>query len=124
MASTASGAGRLVTRAAFANAGKGVSVVALNDPFIDLDYMAYMFKYDSTHGKWKGAVEVKDGNLVIDGHAITCFTERDHAAIKWADAGAVYAVEAQSRRTAASSRRSLVAYFIQGCVRLILRTMS
>ena len=85
--------GRLVTRAAFANAGKGVSVVALNDPFIDLDYMAYMFKYDSTHGKWKGAVEVKDGNLVIDGHAITCFTERDPAAIKWADAGAVYVVE-------------------------------
>ena len=34
-------------------------VVALNDPFIDLDYMAYMFKYDSTHGKWKGSVEVR-----------------------------------------------------------------
>jgi len=85
--------GRLVTRAAFAGAGKRVTVVALNDPFIDLDYMAYMFKYDSTHGKWKGTVETKDGKLVIDGQAITCYTERDPAAIKWADAGAVYVVE-------------------------------
>ena len=85
--------GRLVTRAAFSDMSKGVKIVAINDPFIDLDYMVYMFKYDSTHGKWKGTVEQKDGKLCIDGNAITCFTERDPTAIKWGDAGAVYVVE-------------------------------
>jgi glyceraldehyde 3-phosphate dehydrogenase len=85
--------GRLVTRAAFTNESANCKVVAINDPFIDLDYMVYMFKYDSTHGKWKGTVEQKDGKLCIDGNAITCFTERDPTAIKWGDAGAVYVVE-------------------------------
>merc|ERR1712216_971574 len=61
--------------------------------------MVYMFKYDSTHGKWKGTVEQKDGKLVIDGNAITCFTERDPTAIKWADAGAVYVVESNASCT-------------------------
>merc|ERR1712002_845369 len=82
--------GRLVCRAAFEN---GASVVAINDPFIDLDYMVYMFKYDSTHGRWKGTVEAKDGKLVINGKAVTVFNERDPANIKWSDAGAEYVVE-------------------------------
>jgi len=84
--------GRLVTRAAFLNK-KGVEVVAINDPFIDLDYMVYMFKYDSTHGPWKGEVKAEGGKLVIDGHAITVYSERDPTAIKWGDAGATYVVE-------------------------------
>ncbi|XP_071144640.1 glyceraldehyde-3-phosphate dehydrogenase-like [Mytilus galloprovincialis] len=82
--------GRLVMRAAL---DKGVSVVAVNDPFIDLEYMVYMFKYDSTHGRFKGTVEAKDGKLVINGNAITVFGERDPTAIKWGDAGAEYVVE-------------------------------
>ncbi|XP_063418058.1 glyceraldehyde-3-phosphate dehydrogenase-like [Mytilus trossulus] len=82
--------GRLVMRAAL---DKGVSVVAVNDPFIDLEYMVYMFKYDSTHGPFKGTVEAKDGKLVINGNAITVFGERDPTAIKWGDAGAEYVVE-------------------------------
>ncbi|XP_043935522.1 glyceraldehyde-3-phosphate dehydrogenase [Protopterus annectens] len=83
--------GRLVCRAAVQ---KGtVNVVAINDPFIDLSYMVYMFKYDSTHGRFKGEVCAKDGKLVINGHAITVFQERDPANIKWADAGAEYVVE-------------------------------
>jgi len=82
--------GRLVCRAAF---DQGVAVVAINDPFIDLDYMVYMFKYDSTHGRFKGTVEAKDGKLIINGHAVTVFNERDPANIKWADAGAEYIVE-------------------------------
>jgi len=82
--------GRLVCRAAFEN---GASVVAINDPFIDLDYMVYMFKYDSTHGRWKGTVEAKDGKLVINGKAVTVFNERDPANIKWSYAGAEYVVE-------------------------------
>ncbi|XP_033959328.1 glyceraldehyde-3-phosphate dehydrogenase [Pseudochaenichthys georgianus] len=83
--------GRLVTRAAFIS--KKVEVVAINDPFIDLEYMVYMFKYDSTHGRFKGEVSIDGDKLVIDGHKITVFHERDPANIKWGDAGADYVVE-------------------------------
>merc|ERR1711962_807591 len=72
---------------------KGCTVVAINDPFISLEYMGYMFKYDSTHGQYKGEVKHEDCKLVIDGQAITVFSERDPAAIDWASAGAKYVVE-------------------------------
>merc|ERR1712203_1105493 len=70
-----------------------VNVVAINDPFIDLDYMIYMFKYDSTHGRFNGTVEEKEGKLVINGQEITVFSERNPAAIKWGSAGADIVVE-------------------------------
>ncbi len=70
------------------------TVVAVNDPFITLDYMAYMFKYDSTHGRYPGSVEVKDGKLVVDGNQIYVFGSRDPAEIGWAEAGAEIIVEA------------------------------
>jgi len=82
--------GRLVLRAAMA---KGAKVVAINDPFIDLDYMVYMFKYDSTHGQYKGEVAAVDGKLVVDGNTITVFSERDPSAIPWGSVGAKYVVE-------------------------------
>merc|ERR1711976_963771 len=82
--------GRLVLRAAIA---KGVTVVAVNDPFIPLDYMVYMFKYDSTHGKFKGEVKEDGKFLYVNGMKITVFMERDPAAINWASAGAEYVVE-------------------------------
>jgi len=82
--------GRLVLRAAMK---KGAKVVAVNDPFISLDYMVYMFKYDSTHGQYRGEVKAEDGKLVIDGQVITVFCEKDPASIDWASAGAKYIVE-------------------------------
>lgn len=83
--------GRLVTRAAIGN--PKVEVVAINDPFIDLNYMVYMFTYDSTHGKFKGTVKAEDGKLIINGKPVTVFQERDPSKIKWGDAGAQYVVE-------------------------------
>jgi glyceraldehyde 3-phosphate dehydrogenase len=82
--------GRLVLRAAV---DKGAQVVAINDPFIGLDYMVYLFKYDSTHGRFKGTVSAKDGFLVVNDQKITVFSERDPKDIKWASAGAEYVVE-------------------------------
>jgi glyceraldehyde 3-phosphate dehydrogenase len=83
--------GRIVFRNALE--AQGVDVVAVNDPFIDLEYMVYMFKYDSVHGRFKGHVEAKDGKLFIEGKPVTVFAERDPANIKWGEAGADYVVE-------------------------------
>ncbi|OCF31360.1 glyceraldehyde-3-phosphate dehydrogenase [Kwoniella heveanensis CBS 569] len=83
--------GRIVLRNAIEHGD--LEVVAINDPFIDLDYMVYMFKYDSTHGRFKGSVEVKDGKLYINDKAIVVHGERDPANIKWGEAGADYVVE-------------------------------
>jgi len=70
-----------------------IDVVAINDPFIDLDYMVYMFKYDSIHGRFKGTVEAKDGKLWVEGKPITVYAERDPANIPWGTVGAEYVVE-------------------------------
>jgi len=82
--------GRLVLRAALE---KGTEVVAINDPFIGLDYMVYMFKYDSTHGRFKGEVTTEGDQLVVNGHKISVYSERDPKAIPWGKAGADYVVE-------------------------------
>ena len=63
-----------------------VEVVAIND-LLDVDHLAYLLKYDSVHGKFKGSVEVKDGNLVVDGKTIRVTAERNPADLKWNDAG-------------------------------------
>ncbi|KAF9911613.1 hypothetical protein BX616_010541 [Lobosporangium transversale] len=83
--------GRLVLRAALQN--KQVEVVAVNDPFIDADYMVYMFKYDSTHGRYKGHVEAKDGHLIVDGHKIAVHGFKNPEEIPWGSDGADYVVE-------------------------------
>jgi len=82
--------GRLVFRAA--NNISEIEVVGIND-LIDVDYMAYMLKYDSTHGKFNGEIEVKDGNLVVNGNTIRVSAERDPANLKWNEIEAEYVVE-------------------------------
>jgi len=83
--------GRLVCRAAQEH--PEIDVVAINDPFIDLEYMVYMFKYDSTHGIFNGTVESKDGKLVINGKAVQVTMNRNPNEIPWGTAGADYVVE-------------------------------
>lgn len=83
--------GRLVLRASLSN--PEVEVVAVNDPFLDPEYMVYLFKYDTIHGNYKGSVETKDGKLIVDGKAIAVFTERDPKAIPWGREGVRYVVE-------------------------------
>jgi glyceraldehyde 3-phosphate dehydrogenase len=82
--------GRFVFRIAVAK--ENVEVVAIND-LIDVDYMAYMLKYDSTHGQFKGTVEVKDGQLVVNGKTIRVTAQRNPADINWGAVGADYVVE-------------------------------
>ncbi|XP_070619796.1 glyceraldehyde-3-phosphate dehydrogenase, testis-specific isoform X2 [Erythrolamprus reginae] len=82
--------GRLVLRACVV---KGVKVVAINDPFIDVNYMVYMFKYDSTHGRFKGEVMAEEGKLVVNGAKISVYQHQKPNEIPWAEAGALYVVE-------------------------------
>jgi len=82
--------GRLVFRAAIKRSD--VEIVAIND-LIDADYMAYMLRYDSTHGKFDGSIEVKNGQLVVNGNTIRITAEKDPAALKWNEVEAEYVVE-------------------------------
>ncbi|EGV64126.1 Glyceraldehyde-3-phosphate dehydrogenase [Yamadazyma tenuis] len=90
--------GRLVLRVALSR--KDITVVAVNDPFIAPEYAAYMFKYDSTHGRFDGEVTSEGSDLVIDGHKIAVFQERDPAAIPWGKAGVDYVIESTGVFTA------------------------
>lgn len=83
--------GRLVFRAA--QERNDIQVVAVNDPFLDLDYLIYMLKYDTVHGRFNGTAENKDGKLVINGKEVAFFAEKDPANIAWGAAGADYIVE-------------------------------
>ncbi|GAC98528.1 glyceraldehyde-3-phosphate dehydrogenase [Pseudozyma hubeiensis SY62] len=69
------------------------NVVAINDPFIDLEYMVYMLKYDSTHGVFNGDISTKDGKLIVNGKSIAVFAEKDPSNIPWGSSGAHYVVE-------------------------------
>jgi glyceraldehyde 3-phosphate dehydrogenase len=82
--------GRFVFRVAIAK--DNIEVVGIND-LLDADYMAYMLKYDSTHGQFKGTVEVKDGKLIVNGKSIRVTSEKDPANLKWNEVGAEYVVE-------------------------------
>ena len=82
--------GRLVFRAAMTR--DDIEIVGIND-LIDVDYMVYMLKYDTMHGRFNGTVEAKDGKLVVNGHAIRATAERNPEDLKWNEVGAEYVVE-------------------------------
>jgi glyceraldehyde 3-phosphate dehydrogenase len=89
--------GRLVFRAAL-NDPK-TKIVGVNDPFIDADYMAYMLKYDSVHGRFKGTAKAGDSKLVVNGHAINTYSAMRPEEIPWAACGAEYIVESSGAFT-------------------------
>jgi len=89
--------GRLAFRAAAER--ENVQVVAIND-LLDVDYLAYMLKFDSVHGKFKGDVSVKDGKLVVNGKEVRVTAERNPENLKWDEVGAEYVIESTGFFTA------------------------
>ena len=88
------GFGRIGKLAFQAALGKEeVEVVAVNDPFVAADYMAYMTKFDTVHGRFNGTVEEKDGNLVVNGRVIKVYNEMDPKNIPWGELGVEYVLE-------------------------------
>jgi glyceraldehyde 3-phosphate dehydrogenase len=83
--------GRLVFRVVLDH--PEAEVVGVNDPFIDADYMAYMLKYDSVHGRFKGSAKAKDNQLLVNGHGIDVYAAQRPEEIPWAACGAEYVVE-------------------------------
>jgi len=96
--------GRLVLRAAIAN--PKISVVAVNDPFMDVEYMVYMVQYDSTHGRFKGTISHKDGKLIINDKEVAVYSKKDPAEIPWGTHGADYVVESTGVFTTADKAQA------------------
>ncbi|MBQ5410397.1 MAG: aldehyde dehydrogenase, partial [Bacteroidales bacterium] len=84
--------GRMVFRAAVENFADDIEVVGIND-LLDPEYLAYMLKYDSVHGTFKGEIKVEDGNLVVNGKKIRVTAEMDPINLKWNEVGAEVVVE-------------------------------
>lgn len=82
--------GRLAFRRAMTLAD--VEIVGIND-LIEVDYLAYMLRYDSTHGRFQGEVAVENGQLVVNGQVIRISAERDPNNLKWGEVGADYVLE-------------------------------
>jgi len=83
--------GKLTFQAALAK--EEVEIVAINDPFITVDYMAYMVKFDSVHGRFKGKIEAGDGKLIVNGKEIKVYNEMDPKNIPWGADGVDYVLE-------------------------------
>ncbi|KAI9350893.1 hypothetical protein BDR26DRAFT_915015 [Obelidium mucronatum] len=111
--------GRIVLRAALEH--PDVQVVSINDPFIELEYMVYLLKYDSTHGKFKGEVSHKDGKLIVNGQAISHHTARNPEEIPWGKDGADYVVESTGVFT---TKAKANAHIIGGAKKVIISAPS
>jgi len=85
--------GRFVFRSTFMNNSGKAKVMAINDPFMSLDYLVYLLKYDSVHGRFPGTVEQADGGILVNGHFVKVFHETDPTKIGWGSVGADYVCE-------------------------------
>ncbi|KAE9362750.1 putative glyceraldehyde-3-phosphate dehydrogenase [Stipitochalara longipes BDJ] len=83
--------GRIVFRNAVEH--DDINIVAVNDPFIEVHYAAYMLKYDSQHGQFKGTIEIEEDGLVVNGKKVKFYQKKDPSEIPWAETGAYYIVE-------------------------------
>ena len=84
--------GRMVFRSAIKNFSKDIEIVGIND-LLDADYLAYMLKYDSVHGRFDGEVSVEGNTMIVNGKKIRLTAERDPANLKWNEVGADIIVE-------------------------------
>ena len=108
--------GRLVFRAAVAQPDK-FDVVGVNDPFIDLDYMVYMIKYDTIHGRFAGTVEIDGGNLIVNGKKVAVYSSMKPEEIPWGACGADYVVESTGVFT---STESATAHIKAGAKKVVI----
>jgi glyceraldehyde 3-phosphate dehydrogenase len=111
--------GRLVFRASVTN--PNVQVVGINDPFIDVDYMMYMLKYDTVHGQFKGEISKKGDKLVVNGKEISVFAEREPEKIDWKSCGAEYIAEATGVFT---DNEGASKHFVGGAKKVIITAPS
>ena len=107
--------GRLVMRASLER--DDVDVLAINDPFIDVDYMKYMLTYDTIHGKFNAKIEVVDGNLVVEGKTIRVYNFKDPNEIPWSETGVEYVAETSGVFTTAEKAS---AHFTGGAKKVII----
>jgi glyceraldehyde 3-phosphate dehydrogenase len=110
--------GRLAFRASVLR--NDIDIVGIND-LIDVEYMAYMLKYDTIHGGFKGTVSVKDGHLVVNGNTIRVTAEKDPANLKWNEVGAEYVIESTGLFL---TREKAEAHLKAGAKRVILSAPS
>ena len=111
--------GRLVFRAAMERGD--AEVVAINDPFIDVDYMIYMLKYDTAHGRYNAKMEEKNGKLIVNGKEVTVYDCMDPKDIPWKEAGAEYVLEATGLFT---TKEKAEAHFNGGAKKVIVSAPS
>ena len=112
--------GRLVFRAAIAQPDR-FEIVGLNDPFVDLDYMVYMTKYDTIHGRFKGDIGTDGGKLAVNGKKIAVYNSMKPEEIPWKECGAQYIVEATGVFT---TTEKASAHFVGGAQKVVITAPS
>ena len=111
--------GRLVLRVCAEN--PEMEVVGINDPFIHADYMAYMTKFDTVHGMFKGEVSAHDDKLVVNGHEIQVYQQMNACDVPWRECGAEYIVESSGVKT---TTEKASAHFVGGAKKVIITAPS
>ena len=108
--------GSLILRASL-KVNKNIEIVAINDPFLSVDYAAYMLKFDTVHGKCNAKIEVENGDLVVNGKHIKFFSEREPNNVPWKKAGAEYIAEASGKFTSAEDASM---HFVGGAKKVVI----